>query len=165
MKKVISVAILIVLLIPLETLPANAIFGFSRCEKAKNAITKEEVIGLSLWKDFHRYRKGVVSKGNVSIAEYYEATIKLEPVLESDLKIWRVVETNQQCFKASDSAYFRTQKSEAVRYLEAIRSYFKSYLELTISQRKGPEDRNAYNFLRNYYLSYGDIVTGKILAK
>ena len=165
MKKTLVLAILVGLTIPVGTAPADAIFGLSKCDKAKKAITKEEVIGLSLWKDFHQYRKGVVSKGNISSAEYYEATIKLEPVLESDLKIWGVVETNQQCFKASDSAYFRTQKSEAVRYLEAMRSYFKSYLALSISQRKGPEDRIAYNFLRTYYLSYGDIVTGKILAK
>ena len=163
-KKVVITVLTVVLLSNFHP-SANAIFGLSKCEKIKKAITKEELIGVALWKDFNRYRKLVVSKGFVKTSEYYDVTILLEPVLESDLKIFKITDENPQCFKSQELSYFRTQKSQAVRYLEALRSYFRSYLRLSGAERDTQEDKNAYNFLRTYYLSYGDIVTGKTLAR
>ena len=89
MRKVTIYSLAVCLALAQSAIPANAIFGLSKCEKANKAIIKEEAIGVALWKDFNKYRKNLVGNASITMREYYDATIKLEPVLESDLKIYK----------------------------------------------------------------------------
>ncbi len=107
MKKLLTPAILLVLLLGLSITPAQAIFGLSKCEKATKAIIEEEKIGLESWKYFALMVKNHNRKSNwnISLAD------ALLEVYKSDKIVWEVAQKNGTCYTPAQIAEIRRQLS------------------------------------------------------
>ena len=101
MKRLIILVLAIQLLGLATSIPASAIFGFSKCDKVKNQILKEEDYGRALHNKLEKVR-GVILEKNF-LATGYDAVVfanALEPLLNSTIKVYVLAQENQKCFSA-----------------------------------------------------------------
>jgi hypothetical protein len=120
--------------------PSHAIFGLSKCEKAKKAIKEEEAIGYELWKDFDKARDQVTLKS--SFKEGLEVSFDLVPMLSSRIKVYDIVEVNKSCFTAKKVASARNLRivtSDNVVALTKIKKLAPEKTEVIANLKMTPE--------------------------
>ena len=122
MKKILTVALLVVALLGPSSTPASAIFGLSACEKAGKAIKAEEKIGVESWK---YYRKLVKTYNRDSNWNGYLVDAILE-VYKSDETVWGIGIKNAKCFTPAQNAQIRRQLSNTKKVMAHYRSLVKN---------------------------------------
>ena len=120
------------------TIPANAIFGLSQCEKVKKQIKNEVAIGDSLFKTYRYYVSLIKPKNdNESFKERYlkyETAINaLDLVLDSDIKAWSTGQEYPQCFSVEQNSGIRTglkifkKSSKDIKATVSKRDYYEKF--------------------------------------
>lgn len=103
MKKLILVLVVSSTLLVSSSLPAQAIFGLSKCEKMQKSIDTEESVRRTLSVEFKKqYQIDINKLNDISTSS---TTYRL--IRDSDLKILTIANANQKCFKPGEISYIR----------------------------------------------------------
>ena len=98
------VTFLVFTLLVADSIPANAIFGLSKCEKVSATINAEQAIGLENFKSYDRNRDALLKKSKISLGEWWTAIKTIKVVYISDIEIFKLIEENRTCFTSKFAA-------------------------------------------------------------
>ena len=162
MKRRVASALLVLGLLATSTSPADAIFGLSKCDKAKKQITNEERIGLLLHKDYLVQKKIVLKQSNPTINDLGNALSWLPDVYDSDLRLFKIVDKNSSCFSSEQIARARSESRTAKKNISDITT-IRNLLIKNPQGGKNPLSQEQINILRDWYSSYYAFLTNKKL--
>ena len=116
MRKRLAAGLFVIGLLASSFTPAQAIFGFSKCEKLDKQIKLELMTGDILWQGYKVKIKKFDSAWRLLNSEKYdlywskiEQTLNsLNLVYESDIKAWGAAAANPGCFESKNNAEIRT---------------------------------------------------------
>lgn len=157
MKRPLVVLAVLVSALTLTTPNSSAIFGLSACEKMKNAILIEEKIGKKAWQSYDTQRDAYVRSGAISASHLIEVLDQLTLVYNSDLILFRKLDSNPKCVSASNSADVRAQIQETKKSLAEIADARKEYKKLSFAEQKSIFPKSVLDWLKRTYPSYGSI--------
>ncbi len=163
-KKISLFALLLFGLVVPSSIPAQALFGLSACEKAKKAISREEQIGLVLFQDYAKQRQLLFNMDSPTMRDLINVIGWLPNVYDSDNKVFAIVEKNQNCFSAKDVARARSKKDanqKAIKTLNSIAAKVPTGNQYFLRQSLTYENiqslretyRNFYSFIGNKRLN------------
>lgn len=162
MKKKLASALLILGLLASSIVDANAILGLSKCEKAKAQITNEEKVGVLLHKKYAEQRKIVLGLSNPTLKNLSNAMSWLPDVYDSDLRIYKIVDSNSSCFTPKQVARARSEASASKKNISDIAAIRKFLVDNT-SSGKTLLGNEQIKILRNLYPNYFAFLSNKKL--
>lgn len=144
MKSRLVAIILIVTLLSSFNSSANAILGFSACEKATKAIIAEEKIGLESWKYFNQ----IVKSHNKDATWNIPLADALAEIYKSDKTVWEIAQKNTKCYTPAQVAEIRRQLSWTNKTISDYKALLKN------------ENFKTYTFDWGiYYKSYASAIS------
>jgi hypothetical protein len=162
MKRIVVSAFLVLgMSIPLAT-PAQAIFGWSTCEKAKKAITEEEKVGLEFHKKYQAQRKILLSMTDATWENLSDVFSWLPDVYDSDLRVYKIVDKNQSCFTTKDVVRARTKSKSDSKQIKDIELIRKAVSESSVLKNMAMK-KQQFDLVRDMYPNYYTFVGNKKL--
>jgi hypothetical protein len=142
--------------------PANAIFGLSKCEKVKKQITNEEKVGLLLHNKYLEQRKIILAMTKPTWTDLSNVLGWLPDVYDSDLKVYKLVNTNSSCFTTQQVARARADSRGVKKNLSDNQSIRNQLVKRNDLKEKmlGSEE---IEFVRNLYKAYFSFMENKKL--
>lgn len=173
-RRLVFLIVLSISMITFTTAPSYAIFGLSKCERVKKSIQKEEAIGRILWIDFDKERKDFLwsvkkesDKANANYAnnilsprrlhfpqELRAVHKKLILVLESDNRVFGIVNKDPKCFENKLVAKLRSTSKSNKDTIRAINSYMERTASWTSLDLL---DNQMYDYIAKTYYRYVSI--------
>ena len=163
MKRKLAAALLVMGLLASSVAPANAIFGLSKCEKVKKQITNEEKVGLLLYKKYSTQRQIVLAMDNPTWNDLNSAHSYLPDFIDSDLRIFSLVDKNSSCFTTQQIAKARRETSYAKKNIADI-SFMRDYILKNPRLGKKVLGVESVELLRNLYPNYYSYFNNKKLG-
>jgi hypothetical protein len=134
---------LLVVLVLSQANPSYAIFGMSKCEKAKAAILSEEKVGKALWETFDTERKHLNPNATYTWGAVQGIASNLTLIYKSDVKVFQIVSKNESCYATKIVASARSQLDLSQKSIQMIDGGFTNLekenqldVQLTKSQLK-----------------------------
>lgn len=143
--------------------PSNAILGFSKCERIKKQLNQEEQIGYENWKMFDQARDQNVNSNNLTFNQLTGFFDQLKLVYQSDLSIYKTINTNSKCFDPKFNAENRARIQNTQKELKDLNSAINIINKLTTFQKNQIITSALNDYLRNTYKDFYNWQTNKIL--
>jgi hypothetical protein len=162
MRTKLASALVVIGLLSSSMIPANAIFGLSKCEKIKKQITNEEKVGLLLHKKYSAQKQIVLAMDNPTWSDLNNAHSYLPDVIDSDLRIFSLVDKNSSCFTTQQIAKARRETSNSKKNISDI-SFIRDYILKNPRLSKKVLGKETVELLRNLYPNYHSYFNNKKL--
>ena len=119
MRLKLASAIVVIGLFASSVAPANAIFGFSKCEKVKKQILSEEKISIILYNLAKKYRDSAIKDNSATWGDY--SAVLSQEILgrQSDIKVFNMMIKNSSCFSAEINANIRIYKQGSQEWIKS----------------------------------------------
>jgi hypothetical protein len=163
MRSKLASALVVIGLLASSMAPANGIFGLSKCEKVKKQITNEEKVGLLLHKKYSTQRQIVLAMDNPTWNDLNNAHSYLPDFIDSDLRIFSLVDKNSSCFTTQQIAKARRETSFAKQNIKDI-SFMRDYILKNPRLGKKVLGVETIELLRNLYPNYYSYFNNKKLG-
>ena len=163
MRSKLASGLVVIGLLASSMAPANAIFGLSKCEKVKKQITNEEKVGLLLHKKYSTQRQIVLAMDNPTWNDLNKAHSYLPDFIDSDLRIFSLVDKNSSCFTTQQIAKARRETSFAKQNIKDI-SFMRDYILKNPRLGKKVLGVETIELLRNLYPNYYSYFNNKKLG-
>lgn len=163
MKRLISFSIAVLLMGVLSSPQAEAIFGLSKCEKVRKSIAAEEQVGLVFFKDYDKQRKILLKMSEPSISDWLNVLTWLPKVYESDNRVFILVEKNMNCFKATEIARARSEKSYNDKSIKDLNNIMKISTANSDLLKRTLMTKNQIDGLKKLYPNFFSFIDNKKL--
>jgi hypothetical protein len=124
LKKLLISISLIIGVLGSSIVPADAIFGLSKCEKVKKQILQEEKISISLGEYREKTRLEFIQKKNPTYSDLADYYYQIIVSIESDLKVYSLMVKNPSCYATNINASVRRYQGTATISLKGFKSKF-----------------------------------------
>jgi hypothetical protein len=143
------------LAVPMAT-PAQAVFGWSACEKMKKAILSENAIGFESWKSFDRLRDFYVKGGPITNSQTKDLAQLLILVNDSEINTYSIAVKNAKCFSSKQNAENRSKLATKKRMRDSWQGLIdalnaKPYLNSRINTASLDSFKNNFLKYESFY--------------
>ncbi len=163
MRKPALVVILALLMGFGGAIPSDAILGLSKCEKIKKSIAAEEQVGLVFFKDYDKQRKILLKMAKPTANDWLNVLSWLPKVYESDNKVFLLVEKNMNCFKPTEIARARSDKSINDKSIKELNNIMKLASSNSEILKQTAMTKNQIEGLKNLYTNFHSFLDNKKL--
>ena len=133
MKKLLISISLVIGLLGSSIAPASAVFGLSKCEKAKKTILNEEKISIILYGLTQKSRDSAIRDSSVTWGEFSAVFAKDILGRQSDIKVFDLMIKNSSCFSAEINANIRTYKQDAQASIKQSQEIIDGVIKKSLS--------------------------------